>query len=577
MIAPTTISPVFEFHRYGLAIHFVIRLDNVDSQRDLRSSSNFESLERDLLSSVHRELRLTTLAQGITTENVKTLRGFGSRSLEAPRGWEIVEVRYPATLAYAAEGKQCPLFPPNDAEFIGAWPEGTIVPRKDNHGSGAFRCRRFRFLPSITEFRSGVLVLNLAFAPVMQQPSEALNADLASPDQETAIPESVLNEWDLIVLSKLWQGGEGIGPEAGAHSAQELVRFSPCADPSSAFEREHQNRSLTINQLAEATLKGEPDEDCCLWRRRKLDRFVFEPKAGTYELELDSPTLYQALQKLDDASDSKNRDTIAAIGRFNRKLITAIQAIPGASPTTPVPTKPARPATAHWQDTIPVEGILCGLLDYFDIGKDEIEDVFANPVMADDNTFLDIHKGTMLMLSRSIRWIRPVDGRPLGVNPYLLLPQAVLLHNEYWLRYAKVQAGEHTRRHRIAELQIMEVEIRAALQQHRLPNIFHYRTEQNWYRAGHAVRGLDDLQQDVEKQLERILDDINDNIRTLRERDGQIDVYIFSFLGLVIAVLQGLAGWKDLQDLGWGTVFKVCLSVFTAFAVGFYVRKKWFR
>ena len=476
------VRPVFEFREYGIAIHFVLELEDrhqmgrrVDPERELRSGPNFESLERDLLSSVNRELRL---ADDGAASAVRTLRLFGSRSLEPPAGSEQLEVRYPARLEYMAEGKDRPVFPPQDDEFFGEWRPEELTENE--------RRRAFRFLPSLTEFRSGAVVLHLVLAPIEDDPA------------------SVVNEWDLVVLSKLWQGGEGVGPADGDKSLLQQVKFAPRGRGGGA--------GWTIVQLAQETLQREQGSDASrsYWDRKVADRLFFEPKAGTLELTY--------------------TDAVHTPG----KIYSALQGLASGTGTHLIDA-----------EVMAVEGILCGLLDYFDIGADELEDVFADPIMADDGTFLDIHKGTMLMLAGDIRRIDPVMGKPLGVNPYLLLPQSVLLHNEYWLRRANLRASEVAGCRHIREVQQAELDIRAALQQHRLPNIFHYRTERMWYDDGHQARGINDLARVVEQQLQNI----NGHLDELRATHEQDNALVFGLLGVGIAALQVLGAWETLENL----------------------------
>jgi hypothetical protein len=510
---PQPVRPAFEFREYGIAIHFVLQVEDghkpgapVDSERELKSGPNFESLERDLLSSVNRELRIVT-----STGALRTLRLFGSLSLEPPPGCDVIELRYPARLEYSAEGKDRPVFPPDDDDFHGEW-------RPEELTDGERR-RCFRFLPSLTEFRSGVAVLHLVFAPLADDPA------------------SIINEWDLIVLEKLWQGGEGVGPTDGENSLVQRVKFVPRG----------KSESFTVNELAQITLSGEhaPNTPRSYWERKTEDRLAFEPRAGTFELTAD------------DAAGANMSGTYLRL----KKLACAET---GANDAPP--------------HLVPVEGILCGLLDYFDIGSDELEDVFADPVMADDETFLDIHKGTMLMLASDIRRIEPLTGKPLGVNPYLLLPHSVLLHNEYWLRQAHLKASEVASSRRIRDLEKAELQIRAALQQHRLPNVFHYRTERRWYDDGHQARGLNDLQQVVEKQLQNI----NGVLDELRAANDRTDAYLIGVLGLTIAAMQVLGSITALEQLQQDGMHKhgywlIAVGVPLAIGLAYITYKRYFK
>jgi hypothetical protein len=167
--------------------------------------------------------------------------------------------------------------------------------------------------------------------------------------------------------------------------------------------------------------------------------------------------------------------------------------------------------------------------------------VFAGMDVGQDG-LQGVHKGTLLYLAASDRtW--DVGKTSYGISPYLLLPHAVLVHNEEVLRAAAAAVREErkaarrlsqTRRAlarvleqgrlralfrmplfalRVAQVAARRVreerkklrEVRerlhGALQRDYLPNVFHYPNERRIYEIGETSRGLVALAQELRESL----------------------------------------------------------------------------
>jgi hypothetical protein len=102
--------------------------------------------------------------------------------------------------------------------------------------------------------------------------------------------------------------------------------------------------------------------------------------------------------------------------------------------------------SSRWNRAVAVGGIVQGLLDFQRIEDYELADVFAEvDIDAEDETMLAFHKGTLLSLAAAEpEEDEPTDQPgddagaqdepervpPIGVDPYLAVPNIVLPHDE---------------------------------------------------------------------------------------------------------------------------------------------------
>jgi hypothetical protein len=341
-----------------------------------------------------------------------------------------------------------------------------------------------------------------AFRTTFERSDIAVLSLVLEPQGETPAGESELNEYDLIKLIKLWEGGEIITfpegePEPYVPGLNDLATQI-------SFETETQSR---------ASLKEVAREIFGNWDPLPLpgdgERRAY--RVGTVELELPDErwrtALFRDLVELKDTGSAPKRGTL------------------------------------RWHRAVAVGGILQGLLDFREIKEEELADVFADAdIDADEPSLLAVHKGTLVSLageSRSGEERRP----PAGIDPYLAVPNAVLLHNEERLKSARVHdhALSDAQRERLlqqrrpfkaAGMSISETENQLGEMSrhisHHLPNVFHYTSERKLYKLGTKSRGFDDL----ETLLRRRIDE---HTILLQERIRRRDLWIAA-LGIIIAV-----------------------------------------
>jgi len=397
------------FKRFGLVLHFVRQLPEPAVAETLSERPNpFQSFEEDLLSHHYRP--------GVERPGDDDVR-FENRLLHETERL-VVEYRVGDGIRFQSEGELKTLdLPPPD-------PEG-------------WRRRRLRILASRTLFpTSRYVVYHLALVPA----------------QRTEI-----DEYDVIVLSKLWQGGE-------SWQAADGIRFDLDGGP----------RDLDIRALAAHLFAPDHEEPGDNWL----------PRAGTVQLitdlhlGVDWPPIWSAALVLID--EEENDEQEALVERIDRgdPLGRQLRAL---------------------------GGIVQGILDFKAVDAWELADVFKGPTV-DSTSLVGIHKGTLLCVMESDRSYDAVAGR-IGVSPYLLFPQTVLLHNEAVLDEIATIAGtvEHAdgRRDDITELSDCLKRLRRRLEWY-LPNVFHYPSERALFETGERTRSLAERRQSLSARVDEI-------------------------------------------------------------------------
>jgi len=197
-----------------------------------------------------------------------------------------------------------------------------------------------------------------------------------------------------------------------------------------------------------------------------------------------------------------------------------------------------------------------------------LSDVFADTEL-EDESLLAFHKGTLLWLSiegSSQEEDREAElAHPIGMSPYLVIPHAVLLHNEQRLKSALIRANElltgQERGGRLIELggrrlsiggariSIEETEagirdVSEALAQ-RLPNIFHYQGERSLYELGTRSRGFDDFDPVIRLRLAELQGRLESRMRLRDSWTLGLTITFFAIAALQLA-LTSVEWWASL-------------------------------
>jgi hypothetical protein len=471
---PLAESPALAFRRYAVAFHLAAEWRGDDDPR-LRGENVWEraleSYEDDMLLYAHRDDP-----------------PFRTRIVRAAN--EAVTVRFPPMIAFETEGRR------KHVRCFGATEDG--------------RFRTFSLRLGQTWFeRSRLAVLTLILTPDV---------------------DSELNEYDVIKLVKLWEGGEAVVDEPSINEGSDVWFANDGLD------------HATLEDLAAQHFSG--------WKPMRYEQheqseLVAAPasyRVGTLALELSA----------DDVPATVFED-LAAL-KSNRQA----------------PADGARRARA-----VAVAGILQGLLDFRAIDDDELADVLADAdVDADGEELRAFHKGTLLSLSAEVE---DNDERPspVGIDPYLAIPNVVLLHNEQRLKAARLREHKLSRRQRgpfrewrgrapIGDTENGLGEMAGLLAQH-LPNVFHYAGERHLQEYGHHSRGLDDL----ETYMRLRMDDLASVLQwRVRRRDRWTAV-----LGIAIGAVTAFLVKQAIEG---SPLWAVVIAGLVLFAVFLWLRDRLF-
>jgi len=516
-------DPVLSFTNYAVGFHFATQSANAsefgdspfpDEARGAAEKRALESFERDMLLYAYR--------------HVAPLQ---THSL-LPHDREPVSAVFPHELAFESEGKPIRLI-------------------CDSADEGK-RVRQATVFASRTSFaRSDVSVITLVLRP--RSADDAL---------------SELNEYDVIKLAKLWEGGEHL-PEPGSRDeARYPLRFGVDGE------------RVPFKALAERFLP--PGCEFLDYHSEQLASAMRDP-AAVAPARTENP----------DVTRHYRVGTIAVrlrATRENRRLFTDTQAVKELGGGIPPE------GSVRWKRVRAVGGLLQGLLDFETIGPTELSDVFAK-IELDDESLLAFHKGTLLSLTLEGS---PHDekrerelARPIGISPYLVTPHAVLLYNEQRLKWALIRANEllgmqssgdraptasgaftaarelvlHLARQAVSRLRkrprerpsaarrrvtIEETEeeirkISQALAQH-LPNIFHYKSERELYERGSESRGFSDFEPLIRSRLGELEDRLAARIRQRDTWTFGLTLAFFAVAALQLA-LKSVAWWISLPLL----------------------------
>jgi hypothetical protein len=514
---------------YGVVFHF----HYWDDEGLDRSDRVIESVERDILAYAYREKR-----------------PFRSAPLAIDEDLNEVVVEFPDETFYVAEGEVRVLVDATEraaAEATSApaatAPSDPIAdasdPAKRSDAVGG-RKRTFRLCAFRTVFsgeqrrgRSAFYdaVLHVGLVPLCDGDGNPL-------------AESILDEYDVIRLVKLWEGGEGVSSYE-PHAMQKQLGF-----------RVRGSVELTsIGKLAIRILDGAGV------RKRNEGEIAsasenVQPLAGTVQLQVGTERwtpIYERLAKLRSKTEGADASfSLEAItDDFKRKHRSDLQP---ADVSDAIATEEA---DRLWSQLLALQGILCGLLNV-DLADDaEMRDTFLLPMNLTADAMLAVNKGTMLMVSDDCRLGRDL-APTLGVNPFLTIPHAALLYNEIQLN-AALENARTARAKGLEEnhLQRAEVEMRRALQERYLPNIFHYSRERTLFDQGVESRRFRELEKDAFQRL----DGVDATLDEVREGKQRLQQFFLDLFVAILTIVQVMGNYEQLHHLATDHLFAFCSIV----------------
>ena len=471
-------KPRFGFPQYGIAFHLAAEWCGEEKEPPQGKGTDERALvsyQDDMLLFAHRDeppFRSRVLAHAI----------------------EKITVGFPPVLVYESEGATYDLL------------------CADAGGEGRTRSFGLSLVETFFE-RSEIGVLTLVLEPL------------------AGARDTELNEYDVIKLAKLWEGGEGVEEARSAIAEDEDVEMGFTYG---------KGKPLTLHEFAAAQfpdwqpLAYTSKDECANPVTGARTGF----RVGTVELEL-------------EPDESRELFVDIANVKSNRKA----------------------PTSERRDRVVAVGGMLQGLLDFRAIEDYELADVFATvDVDAEDETMRAFHKGTLLSLSTATDSDSEGEGEtrpepPLGVDPYLVVPNIVLLHNEHRLKTARLRELHLSQRQHeslrrfwdragISETEEGLGEIARQLAQH-LPNVFHYESERELQRRGQESRGLDDLETFVRLRIDDLTNVLQSRQRT-RDRWTAI-------LGIAVGVVTAFLIQQAIEGQPLLLIFVAAIAVFGAF------------
>jgi hypothetical protein len=194
-----------------------------------------------------------------------------------------------------------------------------------------------------------------------------------------------------------------------------------------------------------------------------------------------------------------------------------------------------------------------GIFDFSRIDAVELADVYQEGV-AGLGFLIMMHKRTLLCLRDRDRVLENCIS-PIGASPYLLLPQAALLHNEVLICEA-VTEDEILRKELRSRSSYLEEydasieKIHRLLIQEYLTNIFHYRAVRELFDQAQIHKGLTFTREKLLEDHKVFKEDVDQRAATYERRHQLLTVFVVTVLTIIqgFASFQGIWTFNDNDD-----------------------------
>jgi hypothetical protein len=192
-------------------------------------------------------------------------------------------------------------------------------------------------------------------------------------------------------------------------------------------------------------------------------------------------------------------------------------------------------------------GIALGLFDFERMGGQEVGDTLQpRSESLDSDYFLTVNRGVITSYSIEDDVLNSTWDT-LGINPYLVVPSAVLVHNEYVSTDADNRLTRVLERCRVDSSNAIKLDelidernyIDDLINDDILGNVFQYPSEQELYEYGMRHRGINDRIKDTRAklaQLDKIIEQMQSQKSIANERTIQTVLGILSLLQIVSLV-----------------------------------------
>jgi len=182
-------------------------------------------------------------------------------------------------------------------------------------------------------------------------------------------------------------------------------------------------------------------------------------------------------------------------------------------------------------------GFALGIFDFERMDFDEVTDTLI-PRKANENYLLLLNRGILLCACHDDDMFASTLGA-IGMSPYLLIPNMVLVNNEYTLNRIDKAIEQlykgHDQKNKIAlsELRKVRAEIDHWLNDNYLPNIFQYPSEKDLYEFGTDHRGILIYKSNLENSIQT-LDDLKDDLIANRQENSDL------MMTILLTLLSGI-------------------------------------
>ncbi|SCY32473.1 hypothetical protein SAMN05216420_104249 [Nitrosospira sp. Nl5] len=310
-----------------------------------------------------------------------------------------------------------------------------------------------------------------------------------------------LNEFEIIKLISLYDGrSEDTGPYTELASNQ-----SPKLAHRIGFNYRGKE-NLSINSLIVELIPAEKTEQKKLTRQIALN-------SGTVQILLVEDEKRKNMDLLRKAIKARSDD--AAHKEILREM---------------------KEDTFEKQVLQALSGIAIGIFDFQETDNEEILDTF-DPSFSDASIFIKFNRCTLLSIVTEDRaW--DSCRATVGISPYLIIPHAVIIHNEELVKMAeeKIDRLDVERARRLLKLGRLEADYAEAdryLHSLYLPMIFNYPTEQALFNKGNENRGSTEKYKIMQFKLR----ELHIQIESLRQTTRSLGQ---SLLSVILALITAL-------------------------------------
>ena len=380
----------------------------------------------------------------------------------------------------------------------------------------------------------------------------------------SAIDAEALNEFEITMLVKMWEGGEGYDP-----TKHNSVKFRRMRIDKSYMDLRAKNIKNLVKSEFATFLSCEfaylPKFEVVV-PRSSINQNQEMPEeelgnrlyliGGTIEtLHAESLNFlkeYLRHIRLDDKDhattylkDDAERIRELLGGMTNRRLLYGL-----GSPRT------LRRATRHRLDP-PIEptpeerkkvglalaAIGTGLFDVQNLDDDEMMESLRFELSSEKQALL-VNKGTLLAVETEER-IFDAHGDDMGCSPYLWLPHTVSIYNNLVLRSAEQKFQYTSKLGREEDYQNAEFRLRELIQENYIVEAFHYQMEKDLTNRCSENRGLVTQHKTATERIHAV-NGILDELRQAREG---IQGWMLEIFVAVLAIVQLISGYEALNDV----------------------------